>query len=420
MFNREWRTAAGAVKLFEYFNHHGVVNNIIRLDNTFPMAQIGRLKFSMGATLFILTTLFFIFLVGIDLIIAYFTDYSFSWLGLLILVPFAILFVLLQWAISPWIVKRSAGINEDTISAGQNNAFLMETVEKLCSDAGVPMPTLAIINNPEPNAFVFGRTMKSTYLAVHDSLLRTMTKEEIQSVLAHEVGHIKHKDHITMTVISAIPLITYITARIALSSIRGMRGGGKGKGQAVIIMLIVGAISYLIYLITQILVLHLSRSREYYADYYSATATRNPAGLQSALVKLMTGLSTSRDRDTPSGLRSFYAVDPVQADVDNRRYRERMSEYDLNSDGIIDEKELDIAMEKESRNPWRRANELFSTHPSIYKRVLMLRKMELDMEAQGIAAGGTVRPMTPAEKPYIAGPSLMGGGEKNADAAWKD
>jgi heat shock protein HtpX len=295
-------------------------------------------------------------------------------------------------------------------------------VERLCKESGVPEPRIAIIESPEPNAFVFGVTANGTYLVVHDSLLRLLTKEEVETVLAHEIGHLKHKDCSVMTVASSIPLLTYLLARGGFELMRHSRprGHGKGSGGAILAIIAIAAISYLVYLVTQLLVLYLSRSREYYADAHSAEATKNPAGLQSALIKLMTGLSLYRDRETPSALRAFYAMDPVKVEDDTMRYRQRMDEFDLNKDGVIDEKELEIAMQKEGRNPWRSANELFSTHPNIYKRVLMLRRMELDMEAMGSGQTELERPQTPAEKDFMAGPMHMGGGSKDADISWKD
>lgn len=384
------------------------------------MGELSKLRFSMGATLFLVGLLFFIFLVGIDLIITYFTTWNFSWWGFIFLVPFVFLFILIYWAIGPAIVMWSAKIDDYALRMGENNKYLVTTVQKLCNEAGVPVPRLAIIPNPEPNAFVFGRTMKDTYLVVHDSLLQQLTQTEIESVLAHEIGHLKHKDHIVMTIASTIPLITYVLARGGFEVLRHSRGGGKGRGQAMILIVVAALLSYMVYLLTHMLVLYLSRSREYFADSHSARLTKNPSGLESALVKLMTGLSLRQDRDAPSNMRAFYAVDPVNAATDAGIYRERMREYDLNSDGVIDEKELDIAMEKEARHPFRNLHELFSTHPDIYKRILMLRRIELEMESDRVARPDVERRLTPAEKDYIAGPAHIGGSAGDADTAWKD
>ena len=78
------------------------------------------------------------------------------------------------------------------------------------------MPKLAIVPNNTPNAFTFGRSQSSATLAVHEGLLRTLKEDEIKGVIAHELGHVKHKDYIVMTVLSALPLIAYFIAEVAL------------------------------------------------------------------------------------------------------------------------------------------------------------------------------------------------------------
>ena len=78
---------------------------------------------------------------------------------------------------------------------------------------GVPLPKLATVLNKTPKAFVFGRTSKSATLTVNEGLLTNLNKKEVERVLAHELGHIKHKDYIVITVLSALPLIAYIAAQ---------------------------------------------------------------------------------------------------------------------------------------------------------------------------------------------------------------
>ncbi|MDI6708754.1 MAG: M48 family metalloprotease, partial [Candidatus Thermoplasmatota archaeon] len=256
--------------------------------------------------------------------------------------------------------------------------FLYSIVKRLCEKSGVPMPRIAVIDNPTPNAFVFGRSVNDTTLVVHSALLSKLNKDEIEGVIGHELGHITHKDVITMTLVSAVPLLTYMVARTLFGFLKHPRGGGRGKGQALLFAVIVGVLSYTVYLISQLLVLKLSRTREYYADAYSASVTGNPHGLCSALTKIAYGLSLSRKAE-PSGARAFYIGDPVKAVNDYSLLKERMDSYDLDKDGTIDEKELEIAVEKEAKSHWRRANELFSTHPATYRRILMLMEMEKEM-----------------------------------------
>src|SRR5256712_3005038 len=86
---------------------------------------------------------------------------------------------------------------------------------------------LAISPDPTPNAFVFGRTQKSATLAVHQGLLQRLDEDEIEGVIAHELGHVKHRDFIVVTMISAIPLVAYLIARSVLWG--GYVSGGPGS-----------------------------------------------------------------------------------------------------------------------------------------------------------------------------------------------
>jgi heat shock protein HtpX len=341
------------------------------------MPTLSSLKASMVVTMIVVPLVLVIFLVIVDTILFFF---GITFCNFYMLLLFALAFILLQLFIGPWLVKRSAKIDEAAIERGANNRFLQDTVRELTAKAEVPMPTVVVIPDPEPNAFVFGVWKDEMWLVVHEGLLTSLNKDEIEGVLAHEVGHIKHKDCLVMTIISAIPLMMYIIARAGFEVLKG-RVRVRGKAAlALLIFLLIAAISYLIYLIAQAFVLHLSRSREYFADDYSAELTGAPWKLSSGLVKIMTGLSLESDHAHPNGLRAFYVGDPVKAPRDAVRYRERVDEYDLDGNGVIDEQELETAMQKESTNPWRKANDLFSTHPSIYKRILVLRKIELEMD----------------------------------------
>lgn len=321
-------------------------------------------------------TLFSLLLLGIVATVDYFMDFDFFPWGLIVLVLISLAFILLQWLISPAIVRWAARI--EYYVTREYNPWLYDTVADLAKKAQVPMPRIGVASDATPNAFVFGRTLRSSELIVHRGLLERLNKQEIEGVLAHEIGHLRHRDVITMTIVSVIPIIAYILARGAMEAVRasGRGSGSKGKGQAVAAGVAVAIISYCVYYITQLLVLHLSRTREYYADSYSAAATGNPRYLRSALVKIAYGLSLTPAQKEPSGLRAFFIGDPVKAGEDSAELKAKLSEYDLNRDGEIDEHELQRAMEREAKSHWTKANELFSTHPPTYKRILMLEQLE--------------------------------------------
>src|SRR5207245_3270339 len=117
--------------------------------------------------------------------------------------------------------------------------------------------------------------------------------------------------------------------RLGFEALRGnVRVRGEGAGQAYIIIIASAIVSYAVYLVAQLLVLYLSRTREYYADAYSGAATRDPHLLASALTKISYGLSLARPDAEPSGLRAFLIGDPVRGQAGGQELQERLNQYD--------------------------------------------------------------------------------------------
>ena len=242
------------------------------------------------------------------------------------------------------------------------------------------MPKVATVPNNTPNAFVFGRSSSGATLAVHDGLLKSLNEDEIRGVIAHELGHVKHKDFIVMTVLSALPLIAYIIAQFAFRAgvISSYSRGRNREGNAGIALIAIGVVSFIVYIITFLAVMRLSRLREHYADAYSAYLTGSPRSLESGLAKITYGLSISPK--APQGARAFYIEDPALAKQEISEIMEKKNSYDLDNDGVLDERELELAMEKESKSTWNQLNSLFATHPPTFKRILLLREIEKEME----------------------------------------
>ena len=294
--------------------------------------------------------------------------------GLAIAIGASALFILFQYAIGPIVVEWTTHLNY--LKPGEN-PWLENTVKELADKAGLPMPRLATVPSNTPNAFTFGRTTNSAVLAVHEGLLRQLNQAEVKAVIAHELGHIKHKDYIVMTVLSCLPLIAYYIAQVTLFAGAFGGRGRRDKDNSGAILVVIGIIAFLIYIITFIIVMRLSRLREHYADAFSAYATGSPRSLQSALAKITYGLSIAPK--APSGARSFYISDPGMAKQEIASIMQRKSQYDLDNDGVLNERELEHAMEKEAASTWAQANGLFSTHPATFKRILLLREIEQEM-----------------------------------------
>jgi heat shock protein HtpX len=322
----------------------------------------------MGSSIFLVGFIFAIFLSAIMFIIG---------LNLIYSIILTVLFILFQYLIGPSIVKWSTHLQY--LKTGEN-PWLESTVKGLADKSGIPMPQLATVPDNTPNAFVFGRTASSATLAVHEGLLRNLNENEVKGVIGHELGHIKHKDYIVMTVLSALPLLAYLVARGTWEAalISGGSSREKNEGSMRAALAVIGVLSYVVYIISLLCVMRLSRLREHYADAYSAYVTGSPRSLESALTKITYGLSLSPK--PPSGARAFYISDPAMAKEEMAEIMEKKEEYDLDHDGVLDERELELAMEKEAKSTWTKMNSLFSTHPPTFRRVLMLREIETEME----------------------------------------
>ena len=146
------------------------------------MARLAQLKLSMTTTVLLVAVIFAAFLA--------FLMYLFQ-LPLIYAIIGTIIFILLQYLIGPEIVKWSTGLR---YLRPEENPWLEAMVRDLTQKSGIPMPKLAIVPDETPNAFTFGRSAGGATLAVHEGLLTKLNQEEIQGVIGHELGHVKHRD----------------------------------------------------------------------------------------------------------------------------------------------------------------------------------------------------------------------------------
>jgi heat shock protein HtpX len=341
------------------------------------MAKLSDLKFAMGASILAATFIFGAFLIGVIFLIQYYYTGFDVVTGLLFAVGGTAIFVLFEYAIGPTIVSATTHLH--FLKPGEN-PWLENMVKDLVAKSGIPMPKLATVPNNTPNAFTYGRSQSSAVLAVHEGLLRQLNEDEIRGVIAHELGHIKHKDYIVMTVLSALPMLAYWISQVTLTASwfgGGSRRGNKDQNNTGAILVAIGIISFVVYIVSFLAVMRLSRLREHYADSYSAYLTKKPHSLQSALSKISYGLSIAPK--VPTDARSFYIEDPTQAKREVAQIMSNKSHYDLDNDGVLDEHELEHAMEREAKSTWAQMNSLFATHPPTFKRILLLREIENEM-----------------------------------------
>jgi heat shock protein HtpX len=160
---------------------------------------------------------------------------------------------------------------------------LHDTVARLAQRAGLPMPKLYVIPEDAPNAFATGRDPEHGVVAVTEGLLRLMNQEELEGVLAHELGHIKNRDILISTIVATLAgAIMFVASMARFSAIFGGRDN-EGGGPGIVGVIIMSMLAPLAAMVIQMAV---SRSREYLADATAAQVTGRPGGLASALNKL--------------------------------------------------------------------------------------------------------------------------------------
>ena len=223
--------------------------------------------------------------------------HTFPWFGLL-LTAIGAGIARYGFATGPKKVLWATGARELTDPATDKERQLVNVVEEMAIAAGLPRPKIWIVPDPDPNAFATGLDQAKSHIAVTQGLLDLCTRDELQAVIAHELGHVKNLDVRLMTtlaaLVGAVALMHDGMGRLMASGFRGGSGGGGsrggkkgGAGQLAIILLVFWVITWLLApLITQLLAMAVSRRREYLADAMGAQFTRNPMALASALQKI--------------------------------------------------------------------------------------------------------------------------------------
>jgi heat shock protein HtpX len=184
---------------------------------------------------------------------------------------------------------------------------LHDMVERLCAMSDLPKPRVAVIPTDVPNAFATGRSPKHAAVAVTQGLWNRLEPREIEGVLAHELSHIANRDVLIMTVSSFFAMLAALLMRMGMFG--GMFGGDRREGGAPI-WLIMFLVSMVTYVISYILILTISRYREFAADRGAALITGAPEQLMSALQKIASDMLRIPQRDLREveGMNAFFIV----------------------------------------------------------------------------------------------------------------
>lgn len=299
-------------------------------------------------------------------------------LGLSIMIGFTVLIVMLQYGISPLIIRliyRIDWIPYEDFS--RQYPHLADVIDKVVAIRGIKTPRMGIIHDLNPQAFTFGYTKNSARIVITDGILHYLDEGEQSAVVAHELGHVVHNDFILMTVVFAIPLILLTIARWAYYTVRfaGLFKSSKDDDAGsyiVLVLIVVAVVSYVSYYIGNLVSLFVSRIREYFADQHAAELTENPNTLSTALVKIAYGLIAGgteaeikeRQKSSVRGLRGLGIFDPKKAS--------HLAAQSMDNHGRVSKRVVQAAAGWDLFNPWARYFQVFSTHPLPAKRIQRL------------------------------------------------
>jgi len=244
-------------------------------------------------------------------------------------------------------VLRMSGAHE----VGPDEApELYDIIRRLTERAGLPMPRVYIIDEDQPNAFATGRSPEHAAVAVNTGLLTQLTREQVAGVLAHELGHVRNRDTLTMTVAA-----TLSGAIGMLATFGGLMGGGRDEnGRPMVSPVVAIAAMILAPLAASLVQMAISRSREFEADRAGAEISGNPLWLASALQRLHEGTQSipNATAEAHPALAHMYIDNP------------------LSGGGMAN---------------------LFSTHPPMEERIARLQAMARDYHAAPTAQATSVR-----------------------------
>ena len=214
---------------------------------------------------------------------------------------------------------------------------LHRMVEKCATEAGIPKPRVAMMQTPVPNAFATGRSPKHAVVAVTDSIMRLLSPRELEAVLAHEISHIRNRDVLTLTIASFVAMIA---ALVMNNFLFGAMFGRRDSGSA---WILAGIVAIIVYFVAQLLIMALSRYREFAADRGSAYITGSPADLISALEKISGRMSAvpPQQKQAVETANAFFIIPALSGST------------------LI---------------------ELFSTHPPLEKRIAALEQVGLELK----------------------------------------
>ena len=279
-----------------------------------------------------------------------------------------IIVLLIQFALSPILTDLTMRWLYQADFNCDMPAYLKEFIQGICNEHNMKYPRIGYIQDGAPNAFTYGHTKNNARIVLTKGIFDLLSEDEVKAVVAHEMGHAVHYDMLFMTVAQLVPLILYAIYDTLTSNIDD---DDNSKAAAV------GYIAYVLYIICQYIILWLSRTREYNADYFSVDVTKNPNALAQALVKVGYGLTTTEDSNKKHSVSKSNALG-----IFDSKTSKSLVVCSYENDGSINKESIKNAMKWEMWNVWAKWYQLNSTHPLISKRLLAIseRSKEFNQE----------------------------------------
>lgn len=268
---------------------------------------------------------------------------------------------LAQWLLAPYIVDALYRVKP---MAETDNPQLHQTVKDLSMKSGISMPKLMLSKIPLPNAFAYGSPLTGNRVAVTEGLLKNLNGGEVEAVIGHELGHLKHRDVQTMMVVSFLPALFYYIGFSLMWS--GNARNNRDSSNNALFGIVFMAFSWIL----NLFILYLSRIREYYADRHSATIVEDGAQkLSTGLARIVhTTQRTSRSKQEQKNLNAFKALfiaDPDKAIQDSVT----LATMEASGQQLVQEI---LAKEPTFAD---KLIEALSTHPNIVKRLHALQEL---------------------------------------------
>jgi heat shock protein HtpX len=270
---------------------------------------------------------------------------------------------IVQWLIAPYMVDA---IYKVRALPENENPQLHQTVSNLSQKSGIKKPKLMLSQIPLPNAFAYGSPLTGSRVAVTQGLLKDLDEGEVEAVIGHELGHLKHRDVQIMMAVSFLPaLFTYIGYSLMWSSM--YQGSRKNEGGS---SALIGIAFMAFAWVLNLFMLYLSRLREYYADRHSAGVANNGAQkLSMGLAKIVHSAKNIRkptQQKQSLAFKSLFISDPERANTDAAAINAMQASGKSN---LVQE----ILSQKLTTGA--KIAEAFSTHPNIIKRLRALQEL---------------------------------------------